>query len=367
MRVPLTGATSAFGGPSPGPEVAGPEPGSPDPGVPESLDGPPTQLSEPVGGDSDATGPDLRRADPDGTQLHDAFADDQDDPPPPPPPPFEDPPERPLFASTERRRNLPPGWPPGGPQSATGSGGSGVPSDVTPVTAGSRSGPATGGGFWPFTGDDEILASGEIRTGKEGRNWIRLAAVVAVCLAIVVAMAFAFRLGREGGQPSAQPTGGSGPARTGVDKQLQVVSATAFDPEGDHAENDSEAANAVDGKPGTVWQTSTYYGNPRLGGLKSGVGLLLDLGTDETVGSLRVHFGSSPTGVEVYAAAAGVNNPPASLNGLQKVGDNPSAGADTVIRLAAGTRTRYLVLWLTKLPPGPGGYRGVVSDVSVWS
>lgn len=297
--------------------------------------------------------------DPERTQLHDGLLDDQQGREAPPPPPFEDPPERPLFASTERRRNLPPEWPPGGS-------GSGPASTSGPLSS-SGSGTLAPGpdGYWPFGDPAEPVATPY--TGKEGRSWLRLAAFVGICLALVVAMAFAFRLGRDNGRPSARPGGGSSPAQAAVSSRVQVVSATAFDPEGDHEENDDEAANAVDDKPGTTWRTSTYYDDPALGGLKSGVGLLLDLGADRPVGSLRIHFVGAPTAVQVYAADPGVSDPPATLDGLRRVADNPSAGQSTVLRVADKTRTRYLVVWLTRLPAVSGGYRGEISSVSVWS
>lgn len=324
-----------------------------------------TAVTDPVGSngrpaevpaeDTDAS-PDT---DPERTQLHDGLLDDEKDErgAPPPPPPFEEPPDRPLFASAERRRNLPPGWPPsgeaGGPASASG-----------PLT-GTGSGTIMPGqdGYWPF----RDAAEEQRATGKEGRSWLRLAVVVAVCLAVVVAMAVAFRLGRDNGRPAAQPSAGSSSAQTAVSSRLQVVAATAFDPQGDGEENDDEAANAVDNKAGTSWQTSTYYDNPRLGGLKSGVGLLLDLGAERDVGSLRVQFVGSPTGVDVYAAAPGVPDPPTSLDGMRRVAHNPSAGQRSVLRVDSGTRTRYLVVWLTRLPAVPGGYRGGISGISVWS
>lgn len=303
--------------------------------------------------------PAIDDADDESTQLHEGLLDDEpaEREPPPPPPPFEETPERPLFASTERRRNLPPGWPPAG----TGN----MASTSGPLT-GTGSGPLSPGpdGYWPFH-DPRADDSGV--TGKEGRNWLRLAAVLGICLAVVVAMLVAFRFGRDNGRPAAQPSGGDSSAGTAVSTRLEVVSATAFDPDGDHEENDDEAANAVDAKSATTWRTSTYYDNPRLGGLKPGVGLLLDLGAAREVGSLRVHFVGSPTGVEVYAASAGINDPPSTLNGLQRVAANPSAGRNTVLRLDSGTHTRYLVVWLTRLPAVPGGYRGEISGLSVWS
>jgi hypothetical protein len=332
-----------------------------------SDDQPDDEPGDSPGGESAAApddvsdpGPDT---DPERTQLHDGLLDGHEAgrEAPPPPPPFEEPPERPLFASTDRRRTLPSGWPPGGeaggPASASG-----------PLThTGTGSGTLAPGsdGYWPF--GDSVPPEEPQFTGKEGRSWLRLAAVVGICLAIVVAMAFAFRLGRDNGRPSAQPPAGSSSAQSAVSSRLQVVAATAFDPEGDHEENDDEAANAVDDSAATTWETSTYYDNPRLGGLKSGVGLLLDLGAEREVGSLRVQFVGSPTGVQVYAAAPGVPDPPTDLHGMQRVAGNPSARPHTVLRIDPSTRTRYLVVWLTRLPAVPGGYRGSISGISVWS
>jgi hypothetical protein len=308
--------------------------------------------------------------DPERTALHTAFGDDGGGRPSPPPPPFEDLPERPLFASTERRRNLPAGWPPAASPDRTDG-----PASLTGSLTGTGSGaiPPANGGYWPFADEAEALqATGEQRTGTEGRNWLRLAAVLAMCLAIAVAMAFAFRLGRDNGSTAAPNPGKSTGGPSAVSQQLQVVSATAFDPEGDGEENDDLAANVLDGKPATTWETSTYFDNPRLGGLKSGVGLLLDLGADREVGSVRADIVGSPTAVQVYATPHGVNDPPSSLAGLDKVGGNDTAGNetagnDTVLRLDKGTRTRFLVVWLTRLPKAPGGYRGEIADLSVWS
>jgi hypothetical protein len=317
---------------------------------------PTISLHRPATDEPTRQSPAVEDDDPARTALHDALAPDERQPAPPPPP-LEEPPERPLFATTERRRNLPPGWPPAADRS------DGVA--ARPVTStGSGSLPA----YWPFAEQRDPVDAPPVGSGgKEGRNWLRLAAVVGICAALLVAMTFAFRLGRDNGHGSSHSAGAGSPSPSATSARLPVVSAAAFDPEGDGMENDAEAPNAIDGRPGTSWQTSTYYGNPRLGGLKSGVGLLLDLGADRTVGSLRVDFVGGPTAVTVYAASPGVHDPPATLTGLHKVSGNRSADGQTVLRLSGGTRTRYLVVWLTRLPPVSGGYRGAISDITVWS
>ena len=69
-----------------------------------------------------------------------------------------------------------------------------------------------------------------------------------------------------------------------------------FDPFGDPPEeNADQAPLAVDGKPDTAWTTSTYQQNFGPTGLKDGVGLLLDLGKPQEVGSVDVTLVGSPT------------------------------------------------------------------------
>ena len=60
---------------------------------------------------------------------------------------------------------------------------------------------------------------------------------------------------------------------------LTGLTATDFDPQGDPPEENPELAPlAVDGDPATSWRTATYLQNFGPGGLKTGVGLVLDLG-----------------------------------------------------------------------------------------
>ena len=59
-----------------------------------------------------------------------------------------------------------------------------------------------------------------------------------------------------------------------------------LDPQGqDGQENPEDVGLAVDGNPETGWRTSTYYRRADLGGLKDGVGLVVDLGGPREVDS----------------------------------------------------------------------------------
>ena len=79
--------------------------------------------------------------------------------------------------------------------------------------------------------------------------------------------------------PSPSPS-----ASASTPEPIEGITATDFDPQGDppFEENPDLAALAVDGNPDTSWRTSTYLQNLGPAGLKTGVGLILDLGGRRT-------------------------------------------------------------------------------------
>jgi serine/threonine protein kinase len=306
-------------------------------------------------------------ADPDATMAAAApiWTEEYDEPEPwqapPPPPPLEDLPERPLFADHERR--VPPGAPPPPTRTAPAGPATGVPAAGT--SSGTPAGPGdtsdTGARYWPFEDADDTGSF----SGKEGRSWLRLAALVALVIGVLAAMFVAFDVGRGNNDtPAEEPTtAASTPAVT--DPTVPVVAAQDFDPEGEGGENHDEVGRAIDGDPSTGWRTLTYRGNPQLGGLKSGVGLVLDLGSDQEVGSVQLTLVGAPTDLELYATAPGFNDPPAELADARRVAGTTVDGTSGVIRLDPKVTTRYLVVWLTRLPAVQGGYRGEIAEVAV--
>ncbi len=230
--------------------------------------------------------------DPDATMATPApiWTEEFDEPEPweplPPPPPLEDLPPRPLFADHERR--VPPGAPPvpvARPASAD-------PSESF-VASSSTSGTSDSSvRYWPFDDADDTGSF----SGKEGRSWLQLAAVVALAIAVLAAMFIAFDIGRGNDPgPSASATTAAPSTPTVTGSPVRVVKAGDFDPEGDGAENHREVGLAIDGDPATGWRTLTYRGSAALGGLKSGVGLVLDLGANHTVSSVQVTLVGAPT------------------------------------------------------------------------
>lgn len=283
--------------------------------------------------------------------------------PPPPPPPFEEPPVRPLFAPDEtgRRRKAGPG-------------------SSAPVAGGGHRGPA-GDDYWPAAGRGSSSGSGTIPAyvdpepvadqGVPGRRALHVAALLALVLLAVVVLAIAFNLSRGrtplGGEqhddPTTSPSLESPPASSagGALAPVPDVVADDFDPQGDPPEeNPGDVANAVDDDEDTSWSTSTYQQQLGPDGLKTGVGLLLDLGEEREVHALEVALDGAGTEFEVYLA----DERPASVDGLTAAGLEQLP--DGVVGLTGSRTGRYLVLWLTALPATDDGrFRGEVVDLRV--
>ncbi|CAL9473314.1 hypothetical protein SUDANB58_02901 [Streptomyces sp. enrichment culture] len=146
-------------------------------------------------------------------------------------------------------------------------------------------------------------------------------------------------------------------------RPLTIQSAHDFDPFAtDGSENPSDIDKVHDSTPGTYWQTSYYLG-AKFGNLKPGVGVVLDLGKTQQVGKVTVSFVGN-TSVELRAGSG--ETEPSTLDGYTKVAD----GSGTTVELKPGKKveSRYLLVWLTELPPtSDGKFRGRVVDIKVTS
>ena len=187
---------------------------------------------------------------------------------------------------------------------------------------------------------------------------------VAALLAVVGALSFSVGLSVGevppldeglGGPPTA--TAERAPAREPVD--LSGAAVRDFDPYGQPPqEQRDEVGLAVDGQAATAWSTDRYR-TADLGGLKPGVGLLLDLGVPTALSRVDVDLTAAGAGLEVRAG----DRLGADETSLPVVATD--GGAREVARLVvpAGTRARYWLLWLTRLPADGGGYRAGVDEL----
>ena len=138
--------------------------------------------------------------------------------------------------------------------------------------------------------------------------------------------------GRNSGQ---QGAGGSGTAVT-------VRAVGNDDPQGNDSHADT-ASLATDGNPSTYWKTQ-HYDSAAFGGLKSGLGLVVDAGSSVTLKKLTVTT-DTPGFTATIQAGDSSSGQFADDSTAQTV------GARTTFQLN-GTSARYYVVWITMLPPG---------------
>ncbi len=346
------------------PQPARPSP-APDP-TPDPTPGPPTTAVRPEDVATQASFPALEDERP---------ARRAPSSPPPPRPP--DPPARPLFA---------PDPPEGAPSRRARSGavaGVGGPaaSGLPAGDAGPRDGASAGSGdagdpsgFWPWDtgprGGAATDASGlmpAVQDEVPGRSWLRLALVISVLLVVLVAVVVVYNLNRGrtplGAVPDPTPSASaSSPAPSPTPAPLSQLVATDLDPQGDGGEeNPAEAPLSVDGDPATSWSTSRYFQQLGPAGLKTGVGLVVDLGADTAVSTVDLSLVGAPTSLTLYTS----DSLPTDVTGLDAVAEAGDAGTKATLELEQPVTTRYLVVWLTSLPAVSGGFRGAVAEIGV--
>ena len=124
------------------------------------------------------------------------------------------------------------------------------------------------------------------------------------------------------------------------------VRPAAFDPQGDGHEHDAELPRLTDGDVATVWETERYS-NRRFGGLKTGVGVVLQLDGSHGLDRLEVSSPSPGWTAEIYVADGPKSTPPPGQWG-EPVASR--TGIDGEARFDLGGRQGTAVLvWITDL------------------
>jgi serine/threonine protein kinase len=176
-------------------------------------------------------------------------------------------------------------------------------------------------------------------------------AIIGIAL-IVAALVFG---GRELG-------GDEDPGKGGTEIRLPSGATSEFDPEGDDQETGTEQL-AIDSNPtGTAW-TTEHYDTEDFGGLKDGVGLVVN--ADHAVNARSIDIRSETPGwdAEIYETSG---PPPDTLSGwgapLAKV---TGGGGHEAIALPDRSAQAFLI-WITRSPEArddPGRYQMEISDV----
>lgn len=213
--------------------------------------------------------------------------------------------------------------------------------------------------------------------GPEAAGWRRRLLVVGLpLLALAMVVAAGWWLGNNvisaassvddvrgstptGASTSAGATEGDDPG-TPAGTPLQISTATVYDPFGDGApENDRDVPQSYDGDPATSWPTLTYRGSADFGNLKPGVGILYDLGSEQSLSGVSI-TGSDGAAVEVRTGDDAEGDLDSFAVGAQ--GDLTGSADD--LAFAEPVTTRYVLVWVTGLVPADGGFAADLAEVS---
>ncbi|HET8681576.1 MAG TPA: serine/threonine protein kinase, partial [Micromonosporaceae bacterium] len=138
---------------------------------------------------------------------------------------------------------------------------------------------------------------------------------------------------------------------------LQASQVRIVDPKGDRTELRGVDA-VVDGDQDTAWETQNYRRSPDFGGLKPGMGVLVDLGQARFVGAVAVNFSAPGATAEIRTGTA---DPGSSSAGDTEVVQSFKRVGETQVDLKTNhvfqveQETRYLLLWITSMPATDDG------------
>jgi len=153
--------------------------------------------------------------------------------------------------------------------------------------------------------------------------------------------------------PSPSATAAEGP------QPKAILSADGFDPLGDNSENGDLAPRVFDGNPDTEW-LSEGYRTANLGGIKPGVGVIVDLGPAVTPTLVRLNL-KTPADVTILLSAS------RSLDGAITAGQLSGANGQVDVAVPPETGAQqYVIVWFTNLSQdGDGFFRAHLGEVTV--
>ncbi len=139
-----------------------------------------------------------------------------------------------------------------------------------------------------------------------------------------------------------------------------LTSANSFDPLGDKSEEQSHAKFAIDHSLTTFWYTESYR-QPNFGGLKLGVGLLIDAGTAVAPNRVTVSFLTPGTSFEIRSA----DTPATTLDPYTVQGSTVATSTTASVPITDKAPHRYWLLWITNLPGSGTNYQSSVTNIAL--
>lgn len=217
----------------------------------------------------------------------------------------------------------------------------------------------------PVTAPVPFAVSGVQRPHHHHRVRRALIAVPAGLALVAIVLVGGLRLGLselEFGGPSATPSAESSsttPPTPAGKKRIPIVEASDFDPQGDGQEHTSSVKNANDGTRRTAWYTDRYN-TAKFGNLKSGVGIVFDLGSAKDVDSVQLRLGDAGTSLQLRSSTSAGT----SLGDFTTVATATDAGERVTLQPKDDAKARYWLVWFTELPRSDDGYRAGIADIT---
>jgi hypothetical protein len=162
--------------------------------------------------------------------------------------------------------------------------------------------------------------------------------------------------------PSSRPAPSSSRApltpSTTAPQVLAPVNATAFGPDGTTDGDNPQLASEVLTDPARGW-TSDWYTTAQFGDLKTGTGLVLDMGRPVTVTAAQVTLGAQ-SGADLQLRGG------TAVSDLTAFAGATDAGGSVDLALSKPVLTQYVLLWFTSLPPDDAGtYQVAVHEITI--
>ena len=185
-------------------------------------------------------------------------------------------------------------------------------------------------------GTPVVAAPRPVRKARARRHRGHLPTLLALAGVVLIAVVIGAVL--YGGTP----IGRGGHHGGGLPAAVALKGVGDYDPQGDGSEHGYSAHLATDGNSNTYWNTERYNSR-QFGGLKRGLGLVLDSARVTKLRQLTVHT-VTPGFTAVVQAGNSPSGPFTNDSSPQTVG---STGTFSL----RGASARYYVLWITELPP----------------
>jgi len=227
----------------------------------------------------------------------------------------------------------------------------------------------------PIGFGDHDVAGGKRRAGGKLAIGVALLAAIAVIGAFIGARVL-------GQDPQAGPTGPTGPSvvTTPANRapgtaipvrpdQVRVVDP----PTGDRTELDGYE-RVIDGVEATGWATDEYNG-ANFGGLKPGMGILINLGAPTKIEAVKVVVSRQGATMELRSGPKDFGNDTAGDSQVASTYTAVSNAAEdhsgtTVVFAVAPEKqnVQFLLVWISKLPPnGKGKFALAINEISLFA